>query len=286
MNPLISLRDATLALLGGGRELLNADAPTAPPHPDLPAALAAALRALKVAAISDDGAHVNYAALRASPAYAAFRAEVTARLPAFDPAGLASPGERLAFWINLYNAMVLDGVVAYAVRDSVATTDPAMGFFRRIAYNVGGLRVSADDVEHGILRANAGTPFLPGRQFAADDPRVAWVVRPLDPRIHCALNCASRSCPPIAAFSAERIEAQLDLAARAFVGADVELVPASGALRLSKLFDWYKADFGGPEGVVRFVLAHLPDDERRRWLAAQAEVDLAFRPYDWTLNGA
>jgi hypothetical protein len=284
MNSLFTLRDAALNLISGGRPaLLNADLPAPPPLPDLPAALSVALRDLKIAAISADGARVDYAALAASPAYAAYRAEVTARLPQFDPSRLTR-GERLAFWINLYNAMVLDGVVALGVQGSVARAAPAMGFFRRIGYSVGGLLLSADDVEHGVLRANAGSLFIPGPQFSPDDPRLAWVVSPLDVRIHCALNCASRSCPPIAAYSASGIEAQLDLAARAFVDADAEVDQASSTLRLSKIFDWYRADFDGYAGVLRFVLAHLPDDARRRWLVAQPEVDLAFRAYDWSLN--
>jgi hypothetical protein len=286
MNELINLREAALRLLTGGRdEALNRDLPAPPPAPDLPAALAAALRELKIAAISADGATVDYAALGRSQAYGAYRAEVAARLPAFDPAALAR-GQRLAFWVNLYNALVLDGVAAYGVRRSVADAAPALGFFRRIAYVVGGRRVSAEEIEHGVLRANAGNPFIPGPQFAPGDPRLAWAVAPLDPRVHCALNCASRSCPPIAAYDGDRIEAQLDLAARAFVGADAEADEARGALRVSRIFSWYRDDFGGPAGVVRFVRAHLPDDPRRRWLDARPEVDLEFKPYDWGLNVA
>jgi hypothetical protein len=289
MHELIELREAALRLLGGGRagEVLNAGAlPTAmPARADLPDALAAAVREIKLAAISANGARVEYAALRASDAYARYRAEVTAHLPAFDPLTLSSRAERLAFWINLYNALIIDGVVAYAVRDSVMRFAPVAGFFRRIAYTIGGRRLSADDIEHGILRANAGSPFLPGPQFSANDPRLLWIVAPPDPRIHFALNCASRSCPPIAAYSAAQIEAQLAMAARAFVAADAAIDPATGTLRLSKIFDWYRADFGGHQGVIRFVNAHLSDDERSRWLAAQTELDLVYTPYDWGLNG-
>jgi hypothetical protein len=176
-------------------------------------------------------------------------------------------------------------VAAYGVRGSVASAAPAMGFFRRVAYAVGGQRMSAEDIEHGALRANAGNPLIPGPQFAQDDPRAAWAVSEIDPRVHFALNCASRSCPPIAAYATDRIEAQLDMAARAFVDADVEVDPARSALRVSRIFSWYAGDFGGPEGVVRFIAARLPDDERRRWLAAQPEVDMEFKPYDWGLNG-
>jgi hypothetical protein len=289
MNELIALREAALRLVTGERadEALNGGATAPPAHdPALPEALAAALRELKLAAVSDDGRQADYAALAASAAYTRYRAEVAPALVGFNPASLSARGARLAFWINLYNTLVLDAVVAYQVRRSVADQLAGLTFFRRAGYLVGGQRFSLEALEHGVLRANAGNPFIPGPQFADGDPRLALIVAPLDPRVHFALNCASRSCPPIAAYDAGRIEAQLDLAARAFVGADAEVLAERETLRLSSIFNWYRDDFGGYAGVVSFVRAHLPDDERRRWLAAQRELDLEFTPYDWALNRA
>lgn len=285
IDGLINLREAALAVLTGERTAapLNAGATDLPaPTPDLPAALAAALRALKAAAVSADGLRADYAALAVAPAFHHYRAALAPQLAGFDPATLATRAARLAFWINLYNLLVLDAVVALGVRRSVADRLAGLAFFRQASYLVGGLRFSLEEIEHGVLRANAGNPFLPGPQFAANDPRLSLAVAPVDPRVHFALNCASRSCPPIAAYDAERLDAQLELAARAFVAADAELDGAT--LHLSSIFDWYRADFGGYAGVVRFVRAYLPDDERRR-LAALSELDLAFKPYDWGLNG-
>lgn len=289
MNELLALREAALSLVTGVRagEALNVPPPAGhpPAGPELADRLAAAVRALKIAAASDDGIAVDYAALRDSPAYADYIEQVTPLLVTFDPSVLADRGTRMAFWINLYNGMVLDGVVAYAVRRSVRAGLGGLSFFRRIAYIVGGYRLCADDIEHGMLRANAGNPFLPGPQFADDDPRLAWAISPLEPRIHFALNCASRSCPPIAVYDGARIETRLDLAARSFVGADTDLDLQTGTLLVSSIFKWYQNDFGGLEGVLRFIHSHLPpDDERRRWIDAHAEVALAFKPYDWSLN--
>ncbi|NTU80008.1 MAG: DUF547 domain-containing protein [Chloroflexales bacterium] len=287
MNELINLREAALRLIVGERagEALNAGVAPLPPHdPALPEALAAALRELKLAAVSDDGLRADYAALAASAAYGRYRAEVAPRLAGFDPGALATRAARLAFWINLYNTLVLDAVVTYQVRRSVADQLGGLAFFRRAGYVVGGQRFSLEAIEHGVLRANAGNPFIPGPQFAAGDPRLALGISPRDPRLHFALNCASRSCPPIAAYDAARVEAQLDMAARSFVGADAEIAAGSDTLRLSAIFSWYREDFGGYDGVVSFVRAHLPDDERRRWLEARREIDLEFKPYDWGLN--
>lgn len=132
MNELINLRDAALRLATGERagEVLNDQPPPAQVPTLTPDALAAALRDLKVAAISADGAQVDYAALAHSPAYAAYR-DLTYGLRSFDLAQLDQRPAQLAFWINLYNGLVLDAVVRYGIRRSVTERLAGLGFFRR-----------------------------------------------------------------------------------------------------------------------------------------------------------
>ena len=241
---------------------------------------------IKAQAIDDHGAHVDYGIIHQSSAYQNFRRSSMPQLGAFNPEQLASHTEKLAFWINLYNVLLMDAVITFDVQQSV--TEGRLGllsFFRRAAYNVGGQRLSAEDIEHGILRGNAGHPYLPGPQFAASDPRASWILYPFDPRIHFALNCASRSCPPIAVYDSNHIDAQLDLATRSFVDADVVLDAESNQVRLSSIFKWYRQDFGGHSGVIAFLLDHLPGDQRRSWLQQHAEsIRLVYSPYDWSLN--
>ncbi|NJM06052.1 DUF547 domain-containing protein [Candidatus Gracilibacteria bacterium] len=289
MNDYIFLRDSALRLLLGDRSdavLNERPAPTALSGPQLAAALRSATLALRAEAIADDGLLVDYRRLRASAAYAAYRIQLTPQLHAFDLTTLNSRWERLAFWCNVYNALVIDAVIAYGVQRSVSERLFGLSFFRTAAYTIGGLRFSLDDIEHGILRANRGSPFLPGPQFASADPRLNHVVEPPDLRIHFALNCASRSCPPIAFFAAERVDAQLDLAARSFVAADTVVDAEQGLVRISQIYSWYRADFDGPAGVVRFLQRYLPNDERRRWLNSRQSVGLFYTPYNWDLNAA
>jgi hypothetical protein len=191
----------------------------------------------------------------------------------------------MAFWINLYNVLVIDAVIAFGVHHSVAEGRLGrLAFFRRAAYHLAGRQVSLDDIEHGILRANRGHPFLPGPHFASKDARLPWVL-PLDPRVHFALNCASRSCPPIQVYSADHLEAQLDMAARNFVDSNVKINPAKQLLVVSSLFQWFKGDFGGRDGIVSFLIEHLPFDGRRAWLSKnQDAIKLIYEPYDWGLN--
>jgi len=111
-------------------------------------------------------------------------------------------------------------------------------------------------------------------------------MQPPDPRVHFALNCASRSCPPIGVYGAEQIDAQLDLAAQNFIANDVAVDEERGEVQLSSIFRWYAGDFGGRDGVIERLVRYLPaDDARHTWLAAHGDsACLTYRPYDWGLN--
>lgn len=244
-------------------------------------------RELSAAALLEEGG-VDYRALRSHPTYRALR-ERSASLRAFDPGTLASHAERLAFWINVYNALIVDAVIQLGVRRSVAEVP---GFLWRAAYRIGGERLSAHDIEHGILRANRPHPALPGRHFAPSDPRLGWAVERLDPRIHFALVCGARSCPPIQAYEAQRLEAQLDTATRAFTNGGGALLDEDGrTLRLSPIFQWYAPDFGaGPLALYRrgpllsFLARHAQG--RLREVLLWRAPRIRFLSYDWSLNSS
>jgi hypothetical protein len=290
IDSLINTREALLSrTLGFARAaVLNGGGTDSPPlpGPELAAALKRSANALKAAAIDAEGQQVDYDRLRASEAYAVLRRDLTPQLRSLDLSTLATREQRLAFWINLYNVLVLDATVSFGVSRSV--TEGRLGvvsFFRRAAYAVGGQRFSANDIEHGVLRVNRSSWTIPGPQFGPADPRLAWRLPTLDPRLHFGLNCASRSCPPIGVYDATRIDAQLDLAAASFVANDVAIDPRAGIVRLSAIFKWYAGDFGGRSGVLAFLKERLPDGEGRDWLRRQGPyVKLIYHPYDWGLN--
>jgi hypothetical protein len=251
---------------------------------DVAGELYAAVQMMKAEAFDPSGGGVDYRRLCDSETYQQYRA-CTAGLINFDPATLSSSEERLAFWINLYNALIIDAVIAFDLKTSIRED---LGFFRRAAYIISGRRYSADDIEHGILRGNRRHfhPMIPFPQFAPGDVRLANSLLSVDPRVHGALVCASRSCPPIAVYDADRIHEQLDVAAANFVnnGGAVVDVPA-GRLSLSPIFRWYRRDFGGTRGVIDFVERHLDDGPGREFLRAHSGgLNLSYRPYDWSLN--
>lgn len=288
---LVAGREAVLnRVLGVDTDQVLNDAPlpatAAAGGPEIAGEIKRAINAFKATAVDAGGRRVDYARLRESVAYATYREECTPKLAALDPGSLETHQERLAFWINLYNALVIDGVITFGVERSVTEGFAGtLAFFRRAAYDVGGRRVSCDDIEHGVLRSNRGHPYVPGPQFGPSDPRRDWAISPLDPRIHFALNCASRSCPPVGVYAANNMDAQLDLATANFVRGEVEISPVQGELRLSQIFRWYAGDFGGRRGVIEFLLRHLPAGQDREWLTAHRDdVALIHQPYDWTLN--
>jgi hypothetical protein len=230
-----------------------------------------------VGAHTTTAGRVDYAALRASPELA--HVEATAgRLAAMDLDRLRTRGERLAFWINVYNALALHGVLRLHITRSVWQV---WNFYGRVSYRVGGHVLSLDEIEHGILRANARRALPPWPPFGPRDPRRGLAVDPIDPRIHFALNCAAASCPPVGVYRAAAIESQLALAARNFVNQDVTL--DAGRVRCSRVFKWYGGDFGSPRMLAEFLRTHLDEGPVKAALTADTPPCQAYRPYSWAL---
>jgi hypothetical protein len=228
---------------------------------------------------------VNYSRLAQSRSYQEHK-QLVSRLNTFDYHSLISRESRLAFWINLYNALVLDAVIQEKITSSVTESWLGMmSFFQKAAYLISGDRFSLTDIEHGILRANSGFPYLPGPHFSSRDPRRLGLIEPMDSRIHFALNCASNSCPPIGVYSPEFIDQQLDLAALSFINADSVLDLANQTISVSMIFRWYQIDFGGKSGIFKTLEKYLelPEGEGRQPLNLSG-FRLKFHPYDWGLN--
>ncbi len=254
-------------------------------HIPLAAQLKMAVNQFKASAMNESGTSVNYQLIAKSDAYQHFLEQCTPQLHHFDPNNLATRADRLAFWINLYNVLVIDAVIQFNVENSV--TEGFAGilkFFRRSAYLIHKHRVSLEDIEHGILRGNSGNPYIPGPQFGEGDPRLGWVITPVDPRIHFAINCASRSCPAIGVYSPEAIDSQLNLAANNFIRQETHLDSDHQIIATSQILNWFKDDFGGKRGVIDFIYQYLPKDQDDMQFNDPNKIKLKFRRYDWHLN--
>ncbi len=244
----------------------------------------AVLASFVVPGADGDFVYVDYAALKDRPQSVLHLDRYLAEVAIVRPDNLATFEERLAYWIDAYNASVIRGVVeAYAPGYSVSVDN--FQFFQSPRTGAGGEVWSLDQIEHGIIRGDE-THDAFGSSDAATQARMRalhdslWGDRAVDARIHVALNCAASSCPNLPSqapftYRPDRLEAQLDAAARAFAD---NAAKGAGPAGISRLFDWFAADwepeFGGTEGFLR---AHREDGLNG--------VDTGrFLEYDWSLN--
>lgn len=176
--------------------------------------------------------------------------------------------EQLAFWLNLYNAKVVDlALQNYPIRSIRLIKKDLLDFMGPFddpgAVAVLGIKLSLNDIESGI-------------------------VRPLfqDPRIHYGLNCASYGCPNLArsAWTADGIDQQLDQAACRFVNSGRAVKKGLGGLRVSKIYKWYKEDFGDSDRAVIQHLRRYANQETRSMMRGKTTIAGYF--YDWSLNDA
>jgi hypothetical protein len=175
---------------------------------------------------------------------------------------------QLAFWLNAYNAVTIDKVVKWKPKKSVRETLipgvwTSTKFFTTREHTVAGERLSQDDIEHEILR----------KQFK-------------DPRVHFAIICASSGCPPLPrfAYTEENVQIKLEEEARQYINSDrgTRLDLAENTLYLSKLFDWFIADFESKSGSVLDFLKSYLDEKTLAFLERNPKI--AYINYDWSLN--
>ena len=223
---------------------------------------------------------VRYGALSGSAEWIAYEARVGC-LREFDPGVLKTREEKLAFWINTYNVMVVHGVIAAGVPSSVMDVD---SFFDNAAYNIGGVRFSLEHVEHGVLRRNSPKYLRPWSPFSKDDPALRYAMEKLEPRIHFALVCAAQSCPPLRGYAPERLDTQLDEVTRTFLNRSVQPASNGNGLEVSSILQWFEADFGGRESVIDLLRRWLDPGTAREILESEKNPPISYSKYDWSLN--
>ena len=112
-------------------------------------------------------------------------------------------------------------------------------------------------------------------------------VDPMDPRIHFALVCGAKSCPPIKLYTPDNLEEGLQDAASAFCESEISVDSAKGTSTLSKIFKWYGKDFGAKEPERLAAFAAFCDAEKREQLLAlvsSGKFHVKYKEYDWSPN--
>lgn len=221
-----------------------------------------AFNTLLAAHVNFDAGRVDYAGLKKDePALDAYLAEIAkVDMETYDR------NEKMAILINAYNGYTLKLILenypgVKSIRD---LKEP----WKTVRYNVGGEKVSLDNIEHNILR-----PIFK------------------DPRIHFAVNCASVGCPALAefAYTGDDLEAQLEKAMKRTVASDRYVQVKSDKLYVSSILKWYgedftKADWKPRADTIPAFLASYGEGDVGKFLKENPDAKLNFLDYSWALN--
>ncbi|GAC1692065.1 MAG: hypothetical protein NVS9B3_10630 [Gemmatimonadaceae bacterium] len=210
---------------------------------------------------------VDYGAFERAPDFATYLAALAAADPAAHP-----KSERLALWINAYNAYTIHLINKHHERNSIRNVNKSLGFLKlkgpwgEPLAVVGGHAYTLDQIEHDVIR----------KEFQ-------------EPRIHFALVCAAMGCPPLRneAYTGAALDGQLEDQGRAFLRESPgknRVDVASGTVYLSMIFNYYKKDFGGTDPSVAHFIAHWYSPGPERDLLESGRAKHEETSYDWTLN--
>ncbi|MDO6760924.1 DUF547 domain-containing protein [Tamlana sp. 2_MG-2023] len=168
------------------------------------------------------------------------------------PKSTWSKAEKLAYWINAYNALTVDLIVRnYPIRSIKDIKNP----WKQRLWTLGDTTYDLHDIEHEILR------------------------KMNEPRIHFAIVCAAVSCPILQnkAFTASNLELQLDQAARTFINDSAKNSISKEQLELSKIFQWFTKDFKHGSSLIDYL-----NQFSNVHISAKAKTH--YKDYIWDLN--
>ncbi|WP_430906450.1 DUF547 domain-containing protein [Maribacter sp. 2-571] len=166
----------------------------------------------------------------------------------------ADKQEKLAYYINLYNAATVQLILNHYPTNSIKDISRP---WSKDFVKIGSDYFSLGHIEHKVLR------------------------KMKEPRIHFAINCASYSCPKLknVAFTADQMEQQLERTAREFINDPKRNTIAKDRASLSQIFKWFKKDFTKKSSLRQYInqYANTPID---------GNAAINYKKYDWSLNEA
>ena len=199
-------------------------------------------------------------AVRGGESPAEYRSSLASLAPDELATARATDEQRLAFWINCYNA-----ITQRVIAENSTGYKSRRDFFKRPHETIAGQELSLDDIEHGILRRGQhpfGVGYLRRPSRLRDDFLLQQEPSALDTRIHFALNCGARSCPPVVVYNPSQLDPQLNAAVDRYLQAETKFDEQTETVTIPAVFDWFEGDFGGRPGVIQFLRSHgaIPKD--------------------------
>ena len=225
-------------------------------------------------------APVNYIQVSQDLLYAAKTGDSTAPFTAILAsahgdelfAQLNTDDKRLAFWLNIYNAYT-----QFTLKQNPDQYKKRSVFYKEKMVVIAGKPLSLDKVEHGILRKSQvkwGLGYI-GKLFPSRFEK-KFRVQHKDWRIHFALNCGAKSCPPIAFYQPEQINLQLKLSTLNYLKSDCVYDSVTNRVGVPALMSWFRGDFGGKKKI-------LPILREYKVIPEAAHPKVYFKKYDWEL---
>uniref|UniRef100_A0A0C9S643 TSA: Wollemia nobilis Ref_Wollemi_Transcript_15591_2492 transcribed RNA sequence n=1 Tax=Wollemia nobilis TaxID=56998 RepID=A0A0C9S643_9CONI len=253
-----------------------------------PAALVAEkLRKIMIAIletfVSDDGRHVNYQGICSSEEFRRYW-YVVQDLQRVNVLALTKT-ERLSFFINIYNSMVIHATIQKGYPDGMLERRE---FFNEFQYLIGGYPYSLSEIQNGILRANQRPPYSLGKPFKNGDKRLEVVLPQPNILTLFALCNGSKSSPALRFYSAQSIDSELRSATKEFFRGDGIIIDIqTRTVYVSKLLKWFSSDFGEETEMLHWIMNYLDTKKvalLSHILGNKGPINVVYQDYDSSLN--
>ncbi|XP_073273988.1 uncharacterized protein [Primulina huaijiensis] len=251
---------------------------------DLSQRLICVMSAILESYASDDRRHLDYVGISNSEEFRRY-VNLVEDLQRVNLTTL-SADEKLAFFINLHNAMAIHAVIRIG---SPGDMIDRRSFFNEFMYVVGGYAFSLSSIKDGILRNNRRQPFSLIKPFSTGDARLELAFPKVNQLIHFGLCNATRGSPSVKFFTPRGIESELRYAAREFFQRDdgMQIDLAKRAVHLSRIIKWYSGDFGQDKEVLKFLMDYLDANKAgllTHLLSDGGNINIVYLKFDWALN--
>ena len=180
--------------------------------------------------------------------------------------------QKIAFWVNIYNSFI-----QISLTENPKEYEDRGAYFKKERVKIAGELLSFDDIEHDILRRSRiklSWGYL--RKYFRPKWERKLRVKNIDWRIHFALNCGAKSCPPVAKFTPERLDTEFNFMATEYLKEQTTYNKETKTATSVSLFSWFRADFGGLCGAREILESYKITPEKPK--------KLDFNTYDWTLS--
>ncbi|OVA18623.1 protein of unknown function DUF547 [Macleaya cordata] len=196
--------------------------------------------------------------------------------------------EKLAFWINIHNALVMHTFLAYGIPQNNLKR---VSLFLKAAYNVGGNTISVDTMQSYILGCRMPRPgqwlwmlFSPRTKFKASDDRQAYAIEHPEPLLHFALCSGSHSDPAVRIYTPKRVIQELETAKEEYIRATIG-VRKEQKILLPKIVESFAKDSGlSPVGVVEMIQQFTPKTLWKTMQGSHSRKSIEWVPHNFAFR--